>query len=184
VRLHGTSQNSNFGSNWAELREAQNAALQLPNTGIAVTTDIGDAFNIHPRDKANVGYRLAGTAFNLVYHLPGFYESPLFASAEFNNGCAVINFTHADEGLIVKDQYGYVKGFELAGADHKFYYAQAVIIGNKVKVWCPAVPDPVAVRYGWTNAPLDANLFSSKGLPVSPFRSDNWDGITVTHKFE
>ena len=86
---------------------------------------------------------------------------------------------------MAKDIYGYVKGFELAGADHKFYYAQAVITDkNKVKVSCSAVPNPVAVRYGWTNAPLDANLFSIQGFPVSPFRSDSWDGITVGHKFE
>jgi sialate O-acetylesterase len=180
----GTSQSSNLGSNWAELREAQNMALQLPNTGIAVTTDIGDPFNIHPKDKADVGYRLANAAFNLVYHLPGFYESPLFTSANFSNGYVMVNFIHADEGLVAKDLYGYVKGFELAGADHKFYYAQAVIDGNKVKVWCSAVPNPVAVRYGWTNAPVDANLFSTKGFPVSPFRSDTWDGVTVGHKFE
>ena len=181
----GTSQNSNLGSNWAELREAQNMALQLPNTGLAVTTDIGDPFNIHPKDKADVGYRLAASALTNVYHLTGFYESPLFASVDFTGGAALVNFTHAEDGLMAKDIYGYVKGFELAGADHKFYYAQAVITDkNKVKVWCSAVPNPVAVRYGWTNSPIDANLFSAHGLPVSPFRSDTWNGVTVGHKFE
>jgi sialate O-acetylesterase len=181
----GTSQSSNYGSSWAELREAQNMALQLPNTGLAVTTDIGDAFNIHPKDKADVGYRLAGASLSQVYHLSGFFQSPLFASADFTNGYAMVNFAHAEAGLMAKDIYGYAKGFELAGADHKFYYAQAVITGNnKVKVWSSAVPNPVAVRYGWTNAPIDANLFSIQGLPVSPFRSDTWDGITLGHKFE
>lgn len=185
ISSFGTSQNSNFGSNWAELREAQNVALQLPNTGVAVTTDIGDAFNIHPRDKADVGYRLAATALSQVYHLPDFFQSPLFATADFSNNSATVSFTHAEGGLVAKDIYGYVKGFELAGPDHKFYYAQAVIIDkNKVKVWCPYVMNPVAVRYGWTNAPLDANLFSVQGFPVSPFRSDSWDGVTVGHKFE
>jgi sialate O-acetylesterase len=184
ISSFGTTQNSNFGSNWAELREAQNMALKLPNTGVAITTDIGDAFNIHPKDKADVGYRLANVAFSKVYHLPGFAESPLFGSADFGAGYAMVNFMNADAGLMAKDLYGYVKGFELAGADHKFYYAQATISGNKVKVWCNAVPNPVAVRYGWTNAPIDANLFSTQGLPVSPFRSDNWDGITISHKFE
>ena len=185
ISAFGTSQSSNFGSNWAELREAQNTALQLPNTGVAVTTDIGDAFNIHPKDKANVGYRLAATALTQVYHQQGFFQSPLFASADFSGGYAMVNFSHAESGLMAKDIYGYVKGFEVAGADHKFYYAQAVITDkNKVKVWCNAVPNPVAVRYGWTNAPLDANLFSIQGFPVSPFRSDSWDGITVGHKFE
>jgi sialate O-acetylesterase len=152
---------------------------------MAVTTDIGDAFNIHPRDKADVGYRLASVSLSQVYKLPGFFQSPLFASADFNGGAATVSFSHAENGLMAKDNYGYVKGFELAGADHKFYYAQAVIIdGNKVKVSSPNVPNPVAVRYGWTDAPLDANLFNIQGFPVSPFRSDSWNGLTFGHKFE
>jgi sialate O-acetylesterase len=181
----GGMQNSNMGSDWAELREAQTMALQLPNTGMAVTTDIGDANNIHPKNKADVGFRLAGKALNSVYHIPGFYESPVFSSADFKDNYAMVNFTHADSGLMVKDKYGYLKGFELAGPDHKFYYAQAVIVdGNKVKVWCSQVRQPVAVRYAWTNAPVEADLFSKEGLPVSPFRSDNWKGVTEGKKFE
>lgn len=181
----GSTQNSNVGSGWAELREAQNFTLQLPNTGTAVTTDIGDAFNIHPKDKADVGYRLASKALGLVYHLNGFPESPLFKSAAFTGGSAVVEFIHAENGLTIKDKYGYLKGFELAGADHKFYYAQAAIIdGNKIKVWCSEVSQPVAVRYAWTDAPVDANLFNKEGFPVSPFRSDNWKGVTEVKKFE
>jgi len=181
----GGTQNSNMGSGWAELREAQNITLQLPNTGAAVTTDIGDAFNIHPKDKADVGYRLAGKALSLAYHLNGFSESPIFKSAQFNGNFAIVNFTHAENGLMTKDKYGYLKGFELAGADHKFYYAQAMITDDdKVKVWCNEVTQPVAVRYAWTDAPVDANLFSKDGFPVSPFRSDNWKGITEAKKFE
>jgi sialate O-acetylesterase len=181
----GKTPNSNTGSNWAELREAQAYTLKLPNTGMAVTTDIGDSLNIHPRNKADVGYRLAASAFNLVYHLPGFFESPLFEAADFDDGAAVVSFTHAEQGLNVKDKYQYIKGFELAGADHKFYYAQAVITDkNKVKVWCSRVPNPVAVRYAWTDAPVEANLFSIQGLPVAPFRSDKWDGLSDAKKFE
>jgi len=181
----GGFQNSNLGSGWAELREAQNLTLQLPNTGMAVTTDIGDAFNLHPKDKADVGFRLANKALTMVYHLNGFTESPLFNSAEFKNGYALVNFTHAENGLMAKDKYGYVKGFEVAGADHQFYYAQAIITtDNKVKVWCNEVPQPVAVRYGWTDAPVDANLFTKDGIPVSTFRSDNWNGVTMRKKFE
>ncbi|WP_295668063.1 sialate O-acetylesterase [uncultured Mucilaginibacter sp.] len=181
----GGVQNSNIGSSWAELREAQTMTLQLPNTGMAVTTDIGDAFNIHPRDKADVGLRLADKALTMVYHLPGFTESPLFNSADFSDGAAVISFKNAANGLIAKDKYGYIKGFELAGADHKFYYAQASIIdGGKVKVWCSQVSQPVAVRYAWTDAPIEANLFNTEGFPVGPFRSDNWKGITEGKKFE
>jgi sialate O-acetylesterase len=181
----GSMQGSDKGSDWAELREAQTMALQLPNTGMAVTTDIGEVNNIHPRDKADVGARLADKALSLAYHLPGFSESPLFSSAVFNNDYAMVSFTHADSGLMVKDKYGYLRGFELAGPDHKFYYAQAVIVeGNKVKVWCSKVTQPIAVRYGWTNAPIDANLFNKQGFPVSPFRSDNWKGVTADKKFE
>jgi sialate O-acetylesterase len=181
----GGFQNSNIGSSWAELREAQNLTLQLPNTGTAVTTDIGDAFNIHPKDKADVGIRLANDALNMVYKLNGFSESPQFKSADFKGNYAYVSFSHAEKGLIGKDKYGYVKGFEVAGTDHKFYYAQATITSdNKVKVWCDQVPAPVAVRYAWTDAPIDANLFSSDGLPVSPFRSDNWQSITEGKVFE
>ena len=181
----GGFQDSNAGSTWAELREAQTMALQLPNTGMAVTTDIGEALNIHPRDKADVGLRLADKALTMVYHQPGFTESPLFSSADFSQGYAVVNFKYADKGLMVKDKYGYIKGFEIAGADHKFYYAQAAIIDhNRVKVWCSLVPQPVAVRYAWTDAPLEANLYNVEGFPVSPFRSDNWKGLTDGKKFE
>ncbi|WP_259069765.1 sialate O-acetylesterase [Mucilaginibacter sp. X4EP1] len=181
----GGMQNSNIGSQWAELREAQGFALQLPNTGIAVTTDVGDPFNLHPKNKDEVGFRLANNALTMTYHLTGFTESPLFKSADFNDNYALISFTGIESGLMAKDKYGYVKGFELAGADHKFYYAQAIIIAdNKVKVWCNQVTQPVAVRYGWTDAPIDANLFTLDGIPVGPFRSDSWNGVTVGKKFE
>jgi len=181
----GGTQNSNVGSNWAELREAQTMALQLPNTGMAVTTDISEATNIHPRNKADVGFRLADKALTMVYHQQGFGESPLFNSADFSGGYAVVNFKNAVNGLMAKDKYGYIRGFELAGADHKFYYAQALVVdGNKVKVWCTQVSQPVAVRYAWTDAPVDANLFNTEGFPVSPFRSDAWQGTTDGKKFE
>lgn len=174
----GTMPNSNQGSDWAELREAQTMALKLPNTAMAVTTDIGDANNIHPTDKADVGYRLAYEALNSVYNTPNENRSPLFKAADFKDGYAVVSLTNADEGLMAKDQYGYIKGFELAGADHKFYFAKAEIEGNKVKVWCSQVPQPMTVRYAWTNAPVEANLFNKEGYPVGPFRSDDWKGVT------
>ncbi len=185
ISSFGVNQNSNLGSSWAELREAQDMALQLPNTGMAVTTDISEAFNLHPRDKADVGYRLASIAFNMVYHVPGYFESPRFNNTDFTNGYALISFKNAEGGLMVKDIYGYLKGFELAGADHKFYYAQAVIMdNNKIKVFSPMVSQPVSVRYGWTNAPIDDNVFSKQGMPVAPFRSDTWAGITAGHTFQ
>ncbi|MEO6852279.1 MAG: sialate O-acetylesterase, partial [Mucilaginibacter sp.] len=124
-------------------------------------------------------------ALTMTYHLTGFYESPSFSTADFANGFALVNFNHAENGLMVKDKYGYIRGFELAGTDHKFYYAQAVITAdNKVKVWCSQVPQPVAVRYAWTNAPMEANLFNKAGFPVNSFRSDNWKGVTEGQKYE
>lgn len=181
----GGFQSSNTGSDWAELREAQNLALKLPNTGLAVTTDIGDPLDVHPKDKADVGYRLANKALSIAYHLPGFSESPLYNTTTFNGAYATVSFNYAKGGLTVKDKYGYIKGFELAGADHKFYYAQAVITNdNSVKVWCNQVPLPLAVRYAWTDAPIDANLYSMDGFPVSPFRSDEWKGVTEGVVFE
>ena len=185
IASFGGMQNSNIGSNWAELREAQNLTLQLPNTGTAVTTDIGDPFNIHPKDKADVGYRLASNALTMTYHLPGFSESPMYKSVDFINNYAIVSLTHNGNGLMVKDKYNYVKGFELAGPDHKFYYAQAIITDyKKVKVWCSQVTQPIAVRYAWTDAPVDANLFNKEGFPVSPFRSDNWKEVTEGKGFE
>lgn len=174
----GTMPNSNQGSEWAELREAQMMALKLPRTGMVVTTDIGDANNIHPKDKADVGYRLAYEALNSVYNMPNENRSPLFQSADFKDGYAMVNLSHTDSGLVAKDQYGYIKGFELAGADHKWYFAKAEIEGKQVKVWCSQVAQPVAVHYAWTNAPVDANLFNKEGYPVGPFRSDDWKGVT------
>jgi len=181
----GGFQGSDKGSEWAELREAQTMTLKLPKTGMAITTDIGNPYDVHPKDKADVGFRLAAKALMLTYNKTGFYESPQYNSADFKNGYAEVKFNYADGGLIVKDKYNYVKGFELAGADHKFYYAQATIVdGNKVKVWCDQVKQPIAVRYAWTDSPIDANLFSKEGFPVAAFRSDNWKGLTDDKKFE
>lgn len=180
----GSQQSSNQGSSWAELREAQTMTLKLPNTAMATTIDVGDAFNIHPKNKATVGYRLAASAFKLVYHVPGYYESPQFKSAEFHAGYALVDFTLTEMGLTVKDKYGYVKGFEVAGADKKFHYAQASVTGSQVKVWCNDVPKPVAVRYAWTDAPVEANLFSKAGLPVNPFRTDDWTPISAGKNFK
>ncbi len=181
---YGPMQNSNEGSTWAELREAETTTLKLPHTAMTVSIDLGDPNNLHPTRKGPFGLRMAGTALNAVYHLPGYDPSPLFSAADFQSGYATVSFNAVGDGLVVKDKYGYLKGFELAGADHKFYYAQAEITGNKVKVWCSQVPQPVAVRYAWSDSPIEANLFIKAGVPVAPFRSDNWKGITETSKLE
>ena len=181
----GSQQNSNEGSDWAELREAQTMTLSLPNTGMAVTTDIGNANDIHPRNKQDVGKRLAATALNKVYGMDTFLPAgPMYKSSTFNNGKAYISFDYVGKGLMVKDKYNYIRGFEIAGADQKFYYAQASIDGGKVIVWSDKVTQPVAVRYAWANAPVDANLFNVDGFPASSFRTDNWPGITEGKKFE
>lgn len=184
VSSFGGSQSSNIGSGWADLRESQTEALKLPHTGMAVTIDIGDAYNIHPRDKADVGLRLADKALNMVYHKRSFPQCPLYHSVDFKDGYALVSFSYAPNGLIAKDKYGYVRGFEIAGADHQFYYAQAAIEGDTVKVWSSEVPHPVVVRYAWTDAPVDANLYNKEGFPAGPFRTDHWHLGTEDHKFQ
>jgi sialate O-acetylesterase len=176
--------NSRLGSTWAELREAQTMTLSLPNTGMAVTTDIGEATDIHPRNKQDVGKRLAAIALNELYGKQQEYSGPMYQSMKVEGNNVRISFTHIGGGLEVKDKYGYLKGFELAGTDHKFYYAKAWTEGNEVVVSCDAVPNPVAVRFAWSDSPEDANLFNKDGFPAVPFRSDSWKGITEANKFK
>ncbi len=181
---YGANQSSNEGSNWAELREAQTLALSLPKTGMAVTTDIGNANDIHPTNKKDVGRRLAANALKQTYGLDIPFSGPLFDSVKFENGKANVSFKFADGGLMAKDKFGYVRGFEIAGADKKFYYAKAEIEGDKVIVSNENVKNPVAVRYAWSDAPVDANLYNSAGFPASPFRTDDWQGVTVGNIFQ
>ena len=181
---YGANQSSNEGSGWAELREAQTMTLSLPKTGMAVTTDIGNALDIHPTNKQDVGRRLAANALKQTYGMEIPYSSPLFDSVKFENGKAFVSFKIADGGLTAKDKFGYVRGFEIAGADRKFYYAKAEISGSKVVVSSERVENPVAVRYAWSDAPVDANLYNSAGFPAAPFRTDNWPGVTEGNKFQ
>jgi sialate O-acetylesterase len=181
---YGKNQSSNEGSGWAELREAQSMTLSLPKTGMAVTTDIGNANDIHPTNKQDVGLRLAANALKLTYRQDIPYSSPMFEKVLFENGKAIVSFKFAYNSLKVKDKFGYVRGFEIAGADKKFYYAKAEIEGVKVIVSNENVKNPVAVRYAWSDAPTDANLYNSAGFPASPFRTDDWQGVTVGNKFQ
>ena len=181
----GKFQNSNKGSAWAELREAQNMALSLPKTGMAVTIDIGNPDNVHPRNKEDVGKRLASNALVNTYGLPlDSYCGPTFHSIEFKNEQASIEFKNIGKGWQIKDQYGYIKGFEIAGSNHIFYYAQAKLEGNRIIVTSDKVKDPQAVRYAWTDSPIDANLFNMDGFPAAPFRTDQWKGITEGNRFK
>jgi sialate O-acetylesterase len=153
-----------------DIREAQLLTLKAaPRTAMVVTTDIGDANNIHPPHKAPVGERLALAARALAYGEPIEYSGPIFDAAKFAGGQAVLTFTHAEHGLEAKG--GPLQGFTIAGADKKFVPAAAVIAGQTVTVSNPAVPNPVAVRYGFVNVP-EVNLFNQEGLPASPFRTD------------
>lgn len=176
--------NSSKGSNWAELREAQTATLSLPNTGMAVTMDIGESKDIHPRNKQDVGARLAAIALSKVYNTTGEFSGPLYQSSTTEGNKMLISFTHANKGFMVKDNYGYLKGFEIAGPDKRFYYAKAEIKNNQVVVYSDSVSAPVAVRYGWADDMPEANLYNKEGFPASPFRTDNWPGITEAVRYE
>ncbi|MBT1706496.1 sialate O-acetylesterase [Chryseosolibacter indicus] len=165
-------------SGWAELREAQSMTLSLPKTGQAVIIDIGEEKDIHPRNKQDVGYRLALAALKVGYNKDLVYSGPTYDRMEVNGNKAIIYFKNQGSGLQVKDKYGYVKGFAIAGEDKKFVWAKAFVDGDKVIVQSEEVQKPVAVRYGWGNNPDDANLYNKEKLPASPFRTDKWTGIT------
>jgi sialate O-acetylesterase len=175
--------NSKLGSTWAELREAQTMTLSLPNTGMAVTTDVGEATDIHPRNKQDVGKRLAAIALNQLYDKKQKYSGPMYQSMKVEGNKIRLRFTHTGSGLVAKDKYGYLKGFEVAGADQKFHYAKAWIEGNDVVVSCDVVANPVAARFAWADNPDDANLFNKEGFPAVPFRTDTWKGVTEERKF-
>ncbi|HJQ24074.1 MAG TPA: sialate O-acetylesterase [Blastocatellia bacterium] len=157
-------------SNWAELREAQWMTLREPATGMAVIIDIGEAGDIHPRNKQDVGHRLALWALAKTYGQSHEFSGPLFESMAIEGNKIRVRFTHAG-GLRTSDGNS-VQGFAIAGADGKFVWADATIDGKDVIVWSDAVPQPVAVRYGWADNPA-VNLTNGAGLPASPFRTDN-----------
>ncbi len=161
---------------WAELREAQLMTLKLPNTGMAVTIDIGDAKDIHPGNKQDVGKRLALAAQNIVYQKDIPYSGPIYKSMEKEGDKVILDFDFKHDGLMVKDG-SILKGFAIAGADKKFVWAKAEIVDNKVVVYSSEIKEPVAVRYAWSANP-ECNLINSVGLPASPFRTDKWKGIT------
>jgi len=161
---------------WAELREAQLLTLSHPNTGMAVTIDLDEKDNLHPRNKADVGKRLALQALKIAYNKDIVYAGPVYKSMQTEGNVIRISLTNTGSGLISKNSEA-LKGFEIAGEDRKFYTAQAKIEGNSVIVFAAEVSNPVAVRYAWANAPV-CNLFNKEGLPASPFRTDSWKGVT------
>ena len=159
-----------FNGQPPEIREAQFLTLaKSPNTAMAVTTDVGDAKNIHPTRKEPVGQRLALAARALAYGEKIEYSGPLYQSLQAKGNEIVLSFTHLGGGLVAKA--GPLKGFTIAGADGKFVPANAKIEGSNIIVSAASVAEPKAVRYGWENVP-DVNLFNEEGLPASPFRTD------------
>ena len=156
---------------WPLVREGMLNDLKLPNTGMAITIDIGEANNIHPHDKQDVGKRLAMWALAKVYGEKGASSGPSPAGHEVQGSTMILSFKNADEGLVAKG--GDLKGFAIAAADKKWHKAEAKIDGEHVVVSSPEVKEPVAVRYAWASNP-DCNLYNGAGLPASPFRTDDW----------
>jgi len=167
-------------SAWAELREAQLMTLSLPKTGMAVAIDIGDANDIHPRNKQDVGKRLALNALAIAYGKKVVYSGPIYERMKREGNAIRLYFKHVDGGLTTLNGEP-LKGFAIAGADRKFVCAEARIDGNTVVVSSPQVPEPVAVRYAWADNPV-CNLYNRAGLPASPFRTDDWPGVTQQRK--
>ncbi len=185
LTAYGHNRSANAGSNWAELREAQEMTLQLPNTAMAVTLDVGNPDDIHPANKQAVGQRLALAALGMVYNKDVAYKNPRLLQVDWEAVSAVLNFEHVgDKGLRANDKYGYVRGFEVAGDDKVFHYAQAQILNERqILVTHPMGQKPVAVRYAWSDAPTDSNVSNSEGLPLGTFRTDKWKGNTEGKKF-
>jgi len=165
---------------WAELREAQLMTLSLPKTGMAVAIDIGEANDIHPKNKQDVGLRLALAAMKVAYGRNLVHSGPIYKSMKVEGNKIRLWFDNVGSGLVAKGD-GVLKGFAIAGEDRKFVWAEAKIEGNTVVVWSEKVPKPVAVRYGWSCNPV-CNLYNAEGLPASPFRTDDWPGITFGKK--
>jgi sialate O-acetylesterase len=170
---------------WPGLREAQNMTLALPNTGQAVIIDIGEGPDIHPKNKDDVGNRLALAGLKIAYGKDIVYSGPTYDSMSVNGNQVKIKFKNIGGGLVIGaapairlDQpaakpLDKLVGFAIAGADKNFVWANAKIEGDSVVVWADGVSKPVAVRYAWANNP-ECNLYNKEGLPASPFRTDDW----------
>ena len=187
---------------WAELREAQAEALKLPHTGQAVLIDLGES-DIHPRNKKDVGDRLAALALAMEYGKTVAFSGPVYQSLMIENGKARLSFAHVEGGLVAhpvpatyvrsslknesaplvrNSPQSELEGFALCGEDKKWFWADAKIEGDSVLVWSDKVPAPVAVRYGWASNPT-CNLYNKAGLPSSPFRTDDFPASTVNVKY-
>jgi sialate O-acetylesterase len=168
-------------SSWAELREAQTMTMaKLPNTGQAVIIDIGEGKDIHPRNKVDVGMRLARWALANEYKLPIPFRSPHYKSMEVNGNKAVLTFDFVGGGWRPFDVHE-LRGFTIAGDDKKFVNAKATLMKDgRIEVSADSVEKPASVRYGWADNPI-CNLYSKDDLPLTPFRTDEWPGVTVNN---
>lgn len=173
------------GDGWSKVREAQRKSLRLPNTGMALAIDLGQADDIHPRNKTDVGERLALWALAKDYDKNDLvYSGPLYRSMEKHGDEIHLHFDHVGSGLIVGEKKdmrpatpahnGKLARFAIAGEDQMWHWADAEIVGNVVVVRSSKVPNPVAVRYAYSMNPTGANLYNKEGLPASPFRTDSW----------
>ena len=165
-------------SDWAELREAQTMTLSLPNTGEAVITDLGEAEDIHPKNKQDVAKRLARWALAKDYGLNIVYQSPLYKSMEVADGKVLVHFDHVGGGLDTFDVKAPI-GIAVAGEDGKFVNASAKIVDkDTMEVWADGISAPAHVRYAWADNPI-CNVQNKEGLPLTPFRTDDLPGITA-----
>ncbi len=164
-------------SGWAELREAQLLTLSLPNTGMAVTIDVGDSTNLHPTNKLDVGNRLSLIALNNVYGKKEIdFSGPIYSSFIKEGNKFILKFNNTSNGLLAKDGKA-LRGFTICGEDKKFVIANAEIKDNMVIVWSDKIENPLSVRYAWADNP-SCNLINSSKLPASPFRIDDWPEVT------
>jgi sialate O-acetylesterase len=176
---HGPRASRPGWSYWAELREAQLRALVLRHTGMAVAIDIGDADDIHPKNKQDVGLRLALNALAKTYGRRMACSGPMFRRMTVRANRVTLEFSHTEGGLVARG--GKLAGFAVAGDDGRFVWAKATLDVSRgpghgadtVVVTHPRIRQPVAVRYGWSDNP-DCTLFNGAGLPASPFRTDRW----------
>jgi sialate O-acetylesterase len=168
-------------SAWAELREAQTMTMdKLPKTGEAVIIDLGEGKDIHPKNKQDVAKRLARWALANEYGVKIAYRSPRYKSVEKQGNKLILTIDHVGGGLRTFD-VAEGKGFTIAGEDKKFVNAKAQVMGkDKIAVWADSVAEPVAARYAWADNPV-CNVYSAEGLPLTPFRTDDWPGVTVNN---
>jgi sialate O-acetylesterase len=177
VQLASWSPGAKNPDAWATLRESQEKTLALPKTGMAVAIDIGDSFDIHPKNKQEVGRRLALAAEGTAYGRKIEYMGPSYKSSRADNGTLRVRFTHVAGGLMVHGPK--LTGFVIAGEDQQFFPAEAKLEGDEVVLSSPHVAKPVAARYAWENDPK-CSLYNKVGLPAPPFRTDDWTVSTQT----